>query len=55
MRAVTAFDFNANPAINPPLIHTLAKGDWIRKGEPLCLIGDSDTGKTTLRSDTPIG
>jgi DNA replication protein DnaC len=42
------FDFEANPAINPATIHTLAKGDWIRKGEPLCLIGDSGTGKTHL-------
>jgi len=25
------FDFEANPAINPATIHTLAKGDWIRK------------------------
>jgi DNA replication protein DnaC len=42
------FDFEANPAINPATIHTLAKSDWIRKGEPLCLIGDSGTGKTHL-------
>jgi DNA replication protein DnaC len=42
------FDFEANPDINPAIIHTLARGDWIRKGEPLCLIGDSGTGKTHL-------
>lgn len=42
------FNFEANPAINAATIHTLAKGDWIRKGEPLCLIGDSGTGKTHL-------
>jgi DNA replication protein DnaC len=42
------FDFDANPDVNPAAIHTLAKGDWIRKGEPLCLIGDSGTGKTHL-------
>ncbi|GAA5199927.1 hypothetical protein GCM10023346_40850 [Arthrobacter gyeryongensis] len=28
--------------------HTLASGDWIRKGQPLCLIGDSGTGKSHL-------
>ncbi|MDT5301364.1 MAG: hypothetical protein QOG79_4606 [Mycobacterium sp.] len=38
------FDFDANPNINPATIHTLAKCDWVRKGEPLCLIGDSGTG-----------
>ncbi|UAK36124.1 IS21-like element helper ATPase IstB (plasmid) [Nocardia asteroides] len=42
------FDFDANPAINAATIHTLATGDWIRKGEPLCLIGDSGTGKSHL-------
>lgn len=42
------FDFDANPAINAATIHTLAAADWIRKGEPLCLIGDSGTGKSHL-------
>ncbi|MEX5638154.1 IS21-like element helper ATPase IstB, partial [Parafrankia sp. FMc2] len=42
------FDFTANPAIEPAVIHTLAKCDWIRKGLPLCLIGDSGTGKSHL-------
>jgi DNA replication protein DnaC len=42
------FDFEANSDVNPALIHTLAKSEWIRKGEPLCLIGDSGTGKTHL-------
>lgn len=42
------FDFDANPNINPATIHTLATGDWIRKGAPLCLIGNSGTGKSHL-------
>ncbi|MER2087879.1 IS21-like element helper ATPase IstB [Rhodococcus sp. (in: high G+C Gram-positive bacteria)] len=42
------FDFDANPNINPATIGTLATGDWIRKGQPLCLIGDSGTGKSHL-------
>jgi DNA replication protein DnaC len=42
------FDFDANTNINPATIHTLASGDWIRKGQPLCLIGDSGTGKSHL-------
>lgn len=42
------FDFDANPNINAATIHQLATGDWIRKGEPLCLIGDSGTGKSHL-------
>jgi DNA replication protein DnaC len=32
-------------------INTLAGGAWIKAGEPLCLIGDSGTGKSHL----PIG
>ncbi len=42
------FDMAANPAINPATINELATGDWIRRGEPLCLIGDSGTGKSHL-------
>jgi DNA replication protein DnaC len=42
------FDFTANPNIDAAIIHTLAKNEWVRKGEPLCLIGDSGTGKSHL-------
>jgi DNA replication protein DnaC len=42
------FDFDANPNINAATIHTLARCEWVKKGEPLCLIGDSGTGKTHL-------
>ena len=42
------FDFDANPNINPATIHTLAGCGWIRAGQPLCLIGDSGTGKSHL-------
>jgi DNA replication protein DnaC len=42
------FDFDANPAISPAVVNTLATCDWVRKGLPLCLIGDSGTGKSHL-------
>lgn len=42
------FDFDANPNVNPATVHTLAGGAWIKAGEPLCLIGDSGTGKSHL-------
>jgi DNA replication protein DnaC len=42
------FDFEANPNVNPATIHTLATGEWIKNGDPLCLIGDSGTGKSHL-------
>ncbi|MGW7414571.1 IS21-like element helper ATPase IstB [Streptomyces sp. NPDC054863] len=42
------FDFDANPNVQPATIHTLATCDWVRNGQPLCLIGDSGTGKSHL-------
>ena len=42
------FDFTANPNLNPAAVAALAAGDWVRAGQPLCLIGDSGTGKTHL-------
>jgi len=42
------FDFDANPAIEPAVVNSLASCDWVRKGQPLCLIGDSGTGKSHL-------
>uniref|UniRef100_UPI0022B807B0 ATP-binding protein n=1 Tax=Streptomyces geranii TaxID=2058923 RepID=UPI0022B807B0 len=32
----------------PVPINTLATCEWVRKGQPLCLIGDSGTGKSHL-------
>jgi DNA replication protein DnaC len=42
------FDYDQNPNITPATIHTLATADWVRRGDPLCLIGDSGTGKSHL-------
>ncbi|MEU7864687.1 IS21-like element helper ATPase IstB [Nonomuraea sp. NPDC052129] len=42
------FDFEANPDIPAATIHTLAKCEWVKNGHPLCLIGDSGTGKSHL-------
>lgn len=42
------FDYDANPAVNPATVATLAAGVWISHGKPLCLIGDSGTGKSHL-------
>jgi DNA replication protein DnaC len=42
------FTFEANPAIKPAVIGTLATCAWVKAGEPLCFIGDSGTGKTHL-------
>jgi hypothetical protein len=42
------FDFDTNPNVPAALIHTLAKGAWIKAGQPVCLVGDSGTGKSHL-------
>lgn len=34
--------------LDPAVIHTLATCQWVKKGLPLCLIGDSGTGKSHL-------
>ncbi|MFD9040858.1 IS21-like element helper ATPase IstB [Streptomyces bottropensis] len=47
-KSLRDFDFDANTNITPAIIHNLASCDWVRKGLPLCLIGDSGTGKSHL-------
>jgi DNA replication protein DnaC len=42
------FDFDANPNISAAMINTLATCGCVRNGEPLCLVGDSGTGKSHL-------
>src|SRR3954470_7188555 len=39
-----AFRFDPTSTFPPAVVHTLAGCDWVRKGLPLCLIGDSGTG-----------
>ncbi|MFE3875890.1 IS21-like element helper ATPase IstB [Kitasatospora sp. NPDC059146] len=47
-KSLRKFDFDANPNIDPAMVHTLATCEWIKKNLPLCLIGDSGTGKSHL-------
>ncbi|MFF8717783.1 IS21-like element helper ATPase IstB [Streptomyces sp. NPDC015184] len=47
-KSLRAFDFEANPNIDAATIHTLASCEWIKKSQPLCLIGDSGTGKSHM-------
>jgi DNA replication protein DnaC len=47
-KSLRAFDFDANPNVDPAVIHTRVTSDWVKKGLPLCLIGDSGTGKSHL-------
>ncbi|WP_425577974.1 IS21-like element helper ATPase IstB [Streptomyces glaucus] len=47
-KSLRKFDFDANSNIDPAMVHTLAKCGWIKKGLPLCLIGDSGTDRSHL-------
>jgi DNA replication protein DnaC len=47
-KRIEDFDFTANPHITPEVINTLTEPAWVAAGQPLCLIGDSGTGKTHL-------
>jgi len=47
-KSLADFDFAANTAINPATINSLAGCGWVSKGQSLCLIGDSGTGKSHL-------
>jgi len=48
IKLLTQFDRQANENINPATLAALASCDWVRRGDPLCLIGDSGTGKSHL-------
>ena len=43
-KSLRTFDFDVNPNLDPAAIHTLATCEWVKKGLPLCLIGDSGRG-----------
>src|SRR6478672_3969012 len=45
-KRIEEFSFDANPSVNPAVIHQLATCAWVKAGHPLCLIGDSGTGKS---------
>ena len=41
-------DLRQLPGLPAPLLATLTAGDWVDRGEPVVLLGDSGTGKTHL-------
>jgi DNA replication protein DnaC len=54
VKRLADFDCAANPNLNPAMIATLAAGAFIDAGDPLCLIGNSGTGKSHLLIGTGI-
>ena len=48
LKRLADFDLAAAPSVNPATIATLAAGAYMDSGEPVVLLGDSDTGKSHL-------
>jgi DNA replication protein DnaC len=48
IKRLADFDTTVAPWVNPATLAALATGTWIDAGRPLCLIGDSGTGKSHL-------
>src|SRR6476469_9812569 len=47
-KRIEEFSFDANPSVNPAVLHQLATCAWVKAGHPLFLIGDSGTRKSLL-------
>lgn len=47
-KSLPAFGFDANPNIDAATVHTHAGYEWIKTSQPLCLTGDSGTGKSHM-------
>lgn len=48
IKRLVDFDLSAAPSVNPATFAAVAALGWIDAGEPLCLLGDSGTGKTHI-------
>jgi DNA replication protein DnaC len=47
-KRIEDFKFEKNPNVSPAVVNTLTTMGWVQAGQPLCLIGDSGTGKSHL-------
>lgn len=55
MKSLEGFEFERVSSLDPKLIFTLAKGEWIEKRENIIAIGNSGMGKTHLSIALGIG
>jgi DNA replication protein DnaC len=47
-KRIEDFDYASNPNVSAEQIAALCRPPWVTSGQPLCLIGDSGTGKSHL-------
>ena len=48
LKHLADFDLAAAPTVDPAMLATLERGEWIASGQPVVLLGDSGTGKSHL-------
>ena len=48
LKHLADFDLAAAPTVDPTLIAALESCEWVERGEPVALLGDSGTGKSHL-------
>ena len=48
LKLLADFDLAAAPTVDPTLIAALESCEWVERGEPVVLLGDSGTGKSHL-------
>ena len=48
LKYLADFDLAAAPTVDPTMLATLERGEWIAAGQPVVLLGDSGTGKSHL-------
>ena len=48
LKHLADFDLAAAPTVDPTMLATLERGEWIAAGQPVVLLGDSGTGKSHL-------
>ncbi len=48
LKHLADFDLKAAPTVDPALLASLESCEWVERGEPVVLLGDSGTGKSHL-------
>jgi DNA replication protein DnaC len=47
-KRLETFEYDKNPNVDPVYVNNLANPEWVNAGAPLCLLGNSGTGKSHL-------
>src|SRR5438105_9200201 len=54
LKTLEEFEFQQAPHIPAALIRTLAEGDYLKRSEPIVLLGETGTGKTHLATGLAV-